>query len=338
MNQLLNTFFFSGSSNITDLRAVLAGGGNPGVVSGLLSKNSMSVLRASQKVPLFVDSGAFGGVVEGFGSVFEKYRALGEFHPHNLLYVVMPDVYKDQHASMRLIDQYCEEIQSFIDDGFECIVPFQRGTLSLVELHRYVVSVLGHSNFRVGLPMSAEARHPPEDILSFLNHTPDLRIHFLGRSFRPLEKELRLYKTFHDFDASADAAMLVNWLSGERECALNVECAWESAIKSWDDTEIAYIIYNEPESLTDDAFKFIASYFNLKPKQVAEVAALDHWKEFVDYYTCHELMHLVHFVLCKASPKRDAREQQLAKKVKCYLNGEIMPRLNQTEQVQLALV
>lgn len=200
----------SGMSRPNDLRAAVASPIGAGVVATELSENAMEgvadAVAAGKEV--FVDSGAFSAFKAAikagkpnatkadFDKVFTKYNKLIEkvkarttFAQRGLLTVVAPDVVGDQTASLALLRKHAEEVKQWMEDGFEVIVPFQRGPLPQSEVYKQVADILGGNDFVVGIPSNAAAMSNEEfaELLS-QPYKPD-RIHILGAVNSPRVEE-----------------------------------------------------------------------------------------------------------------------------------------------------
>lgn len=344
MNLLLDTFFFSGSSNLTDLQATIDGGGNPGLVSSRLSSNSLRLLSETVGFPVFVDSGAFGGDVSDFDAVFDAYDKVVARVGARRAYLVMPDVFLDQEASLRVLAEHADTVRHYIRLGCEAIVPLQRGERPLSVLYGRVVELLGTDNFRAGLPMGHKARHSQEQIHAFLRDSRPAKVHFLGRSFRPLKQELEYYKTFSHFHASADAAMLVNWVSSGKACGDNIQYAFDQSeadtFTDFDDTELMYDLFNSSDVFSDGELEIIAKDFRLARPQLESAIKNEVWNELVEEQTYGGMtapLLVSKLIRSHVTPKSHFRKTYLREKVRSYLNGNIYERISSTPQAEFQL-
>lgn len=200
----------SGMSRPGDFRAAVASPIGAGVVATELSATMIEQVAAAVAAgkEVFVDSGAFSAFKAAmkagkpnatkadFDKVFTKYNQLIEkvkerttFAQRGLLTVVAPDVVGDQTASLALLRKHADEVKQWMEDGFEVIVPFQRGPLPQSEVYKQVAEILGGNDFVVGVPSNAAALNNEEfaELLS-QPYKPD-RIHILGAVNSPRVEE-----------------------------------------------------------------------------------------------------------------------------------------------------
>ena len=138
---------------------------------------------------LFLDSGEFNlagkGVsvpLEGKRNLFDEYdNIVGDIAPENRgnVTLVMPDVIGDQQASLDLQRKHSAKIQQYIDDGFDVIIPIQKGKKTLTEAHDEVAAEFGEGNFRVGVPSNKKAVTNKE-LSDFMKTSKPSKIHMLG--------------------------------------------------------------------------------------------------------------------------------------------------------------
>lgn len=173
-----------------------------GVDVGLLSKNaidSMAHAVVDFRVPVFVDSGAFGNfrqMIKGnqpkpldFDAILSKYdditSAIAEFnvaedndYPRPLF--VMPDIVGNQRGSLDLIKKHKNWITGELTGNLsQPIIPIQKGGLTLAQAYQEVVNTLGRDDFIVGIPSNAKAVSR-DDLIKFLREAQPKRVHFLG--------------------------------------------------------------------------------------------------------------------------------------------------------------
>jgi hypothetical protein len=173
-----------------------------GVDVGLLSKNaidSMAHAVVDFRVPVFVDSGAFGNfrqMIKGnqpkpldFDAILSKYdditSAIAEFnvaedndYPRPLF--VMPDIVGNQRGSLDLIKKHKNWITGELTGNLsQPIIPIQKGGLTLAQAYQEVVNTLGRDDFIVGVPSNAKAVSR-DDLIKFLREAQPKRVHFLG--------------------------------------------------------------------------------------------------------------------------------------------------------------
>ena len=173
-----------------------------GVDVGLLSKNaidSMAHAVVDFRVPVFVDSGAFGNfrqIIKGnqpkpldFDAILSKYdditNAIAEFnvaedndYPRPLF--VMPDIVGNQRGSLDLIKKHKNWITGELTGNLsQPIIPIQKGGLTLAQAYQEVVDTLGRDDFIVGVPSNAKAVSR-DDLIKFLREAQPKRVHFLG--------------------------------------------------------------------------------------------------------------------------------------------------------------
>ena len=160
---------------------------------------------------VFVDSNAFsafrkGGEVD-FDQVLGRYAELvGRAARPELLAVVMPDRIGDQRGTLALLAAYRERVRHFVAAGADVLVPLQKGELSLAEVYRETVAVLGTDAFRVGLPSNEEAV-TEEELLDLVAEVKPRRLHLLGiaRQKRLVGLVMRLRELSPDTHVSTDA-------------------------------------------------------------------------------------------------------------------------------------
>jgi hypothetical protein len=134
---------------------------------------------------VFADSGAFGAFRKGirldvadFLRVLSVYRALTAHAQPGHLRIVAPDVVGDQDATLDLLRYFASDIRDLHERGAVVLVPLQRGRLTISEMHAEVVGILGFC-FCSALPTNAAAL-PSDEVLTFLQRSRPLSVHFLG--------------------------------------------------------------------------------------------------------------------------------------------------------------
>lgn len=226
--------FASGMSSISDLAAgsdVISGNerNGMGVVASRLSKNALNVLANdifNRGLKTFVDSGAYSArdqeAQPDFDTTFKQYdQILGAVDALNEaekqwgteippIKFVMPDVLGNQDATVDLIEQYKNIIQSYMRfNGSEPIIPLQTGKKPLAQFYDEVVQTLGGDNFTVGIPQRV---NPPskQELGEFLSKAKPKKIHFLGAgassNLNPLLAVVAQYSP--DTEVSADASII----------------------------------------------------------------------------------------------------------------------------------
>ena len=206
----------SGMSRPGDFKAAEASSIGAGVVATELSAPMIDTVAEAvvNGKEVFVDSGAFSAFKAAmkagksnatkadFNKVFAKYNQLTEkvkaqttHMQRGLLTLVAPDVVGDQAASLDLLRKHADEVKQWMEDGFEVIVPFQRGPLPQSEVYKQVTEILGGTDFVVGIPSNAAALSN-EDFAELLSqpYKPD-RIHILGAVKSPrLEERMKVIR------------------------------------------------------------------------------------------------------------------------------------------------
>jgi hypothetical protein len=172
-----------------------------GIDIGQLSANGLKVLadKILGGARVFVDSGAFSIFKSNvknnedrslnFDAILEKYNAITQAvedlnewqdysYPRPMF--VMPDIVGNQKTSIELVEKYANYIKADADfDILTPIVPIQKGELTLAEVYKKIVSIIGTNNFVVGLPSNAEAISKDE-LKAFLQEIKPANVHFLG--------------------------------------------------------------------------------------------------------------------------------------------------------------
>ena len=151
---------------------------------------------------LFIDSGAFGAFQRRtqdqkkkgkvirkadpnfrldfdqlFGNIDKVVDGVDESQRKNVS-IVMPDIIGEQQESIDAQMKHAEKIQSYIDAGFDVIIPIQSGELSSVEMYNQLKEKFG-DNFRVGIPSNKNAT-PIQDIVKLVTEIEPSRVHMLG--------------------------------------------------------------------------------------------------------------------------------------------------------------
>jgi hypothetical protein len=196
-----SNYFWSGSNNAGEIRALTKHGKNVGVAVDILIRDDLRALPAIKEmrgtgIPIFVDSGAFGEVdiiggrvkvkkpitsadwVERL-DVYETIAAeLGAFS-----LCVAPDRVGDQAVTLQRLKAHRDQIRRIVDvHGGRLIIPCQNGRLTLAAFWRKAVKILGVKNRELlipGMPMKKGATSSV-DVVDFLETTGEQVIHLLG--------------------------------------------------------------------------------------------------------------------------------------------------------------
>lgn len=174
------TYYASGSNHPGEIRGFAELGHPIGVSALQLSERALTLL-GQVRVPLFVDSGAFG---ETAGRAFDSARWERVLDVYERLArvgvrVVAPDKVGDQIETLARLRRHRWRLLWLRALGAELIVPLQRGPLGLVELYDRVVELLGDEDFVVGLPGNRAALDE-EDLLPLLRARTPRALHVLG--------------------------------------------------------------------------------------------------------------------------------------------------------------
>ena len=152
-----------------------------------LFRSNIREKEKTSMLSLFEEVRAAEWKVMDFDKVFEKYGVLeDEIAEENASeesfvqpYFVMPDVIGDQEVTIGLYEKYRIEVAGRMACSANNIVPLQAGKMSLAEVYRRIVSIVGTERFVVGIP-SQEAAVSQRELADFLNEIRPARIHFLG--------------------------------------------------------------------------------------------------------------------------------------------------------------
>jgi hypothetical protein len=270
--------YHSGMSSITDFR----GAAMAGVPVGLQIMDASEAVRAEAVAYadggglVFNDTGAFPAFRRNeevdFAEVFRRFRAMlaAATRPAGLAFV-MPDRVGDQSGTLRLLEEYRDEVAHFVAAGCDVMVAVQRGELSLAEAYRETCRVLGTDEFRVAMP-SNEAAVTEGELLAFLDEVRPRRLHLLGiarnRRFAPLVAEIR--RRSPETHVSSDANRLRAMLGKGRPVTEAVNRRVRERIDEvleedhlagvGDVTEIVYHIWNTPAFLKESEARRLARH------------------------------------------------------------------------------
>lgn len=250
--------FSSGMSRPGDFTAALAAGKHVGIEIGELSDASIpkiaDALARAPDAQLFVDTGAFslfkanerakasgqqtfedfpdGGRGIDWKETFDRFDALqrelskasedqgGE--AVNRVHWVMPDVVGNQKASLDLLREHEEEIRSYVEFGFNPIIPLQKGERSLAEAYDEAVKIIGRDGLTVGIP-SNEKAVTTEEFRDFMREVGNRigGVHFLGAaSEKTAGPKLDVLREIgFDGQVSMDANRLRSAMYGETDRA-----------------------------------------------------------------------------------------------------------------------
>lgn len=261
--------FHSGMSAITDFRGATMAGVPVGlqIMEASAAVRAEAVAYADRGGLVFNDSGAFPAFRRNeevdFAEVFRRYGAMlaAAKSPEHLAFV-MPDRVGDQAKTLRLLEEYREEVAAFVAAGCDVLVAVQRGEQSLAAAYRETCRVLGTDKFRVAMP-SNEAAVTEGELLAFLDEVRLARLHLLGiarsRRFAPLVTEIRRVspETHVSSDANRLRAMLGAGRPVTEAVARRVRARVDEAVEEdhWagvgDLTELIYAIWNVPAFLSE---------------------------------------------------------------------------------------
>jgi hypothetical protein len=191
----MSTWFCSGSETPAIFRGFARAGADVGIdvtsSSPSILEMAASYTRAGGRV--FVDSGAFGAfrrrlaktsvrknrpATVDFDLVFDRYNRLVADGRAAGLHLVMPDCIGDQAASLSLLRKYADDVRDFIAAGVVCLVPLQRGELTLPALHDAVTEIVG-PGWVPALP-SNEAAITAAEAVAYVADVRPRRLHLLG--------------------------------------------------------------------------------------------------------------------------------------------------------------
>jgi N12 class adenine-specific DNA methylase len=245
--------FVSGMSAPGDFTKLFGRGKNVGISVLELSKPSIpKIAQQLADTPgayLFVDSGAFsvhmGNVREAdaaekegrqpaeparldHDATMRRYADLelalskaSDGQAMGRMFLVMPDVVGDQAASLRLVEEYAENIKGF---GLQAIIPLQSGDLTLTEAYEQMMRHLGMDPGSdispiIGIP-TAEMAASNEELTALLRKYGDNihGVHVLGAiADSTLQPRLDAIKAAgYDGNVSADANRLRSMTSKKR--------------------------------------------------------------------------------------------------------------------------
>lgn len=157
--------------------------------------------QRGHRVPVFVDSGAFGEVdrnlqvirpmtPEDWGKVLGLYERLGRVLGSSL-YVVAPDRVGDQEKTLERLERYAPELRGLQELGVNVIVPLQHGAMTSAEMARRVDRLLGRGQYIAGF--AATDKIPTGVLLTgireLLSQRDDFQgLHLLGLGERSRRK------------------------------------------------------------------------------------------------------------------------------------------------------
>lgn len=239
------TVFASGMSRPGDMTAGAYAWGRMdtrgiGVEATELSDNALKLLAeriANIHVRAFVDSGAFNrfrrslktgeSPVQDFDDVMARYERLTEaiseaneaVEDLPLPMFVMPDIVGDQAGTIKLLRKYAKEIHLYTQFRVaRPVVALQVGDLSLAEMYRQAIEIIGSDDFIVGIPSNEKAVTAAQlrDLLQTLRPKA---IHFLGAAQeKTLAPKLDVVaEVAPDIEISADANILRSALYGREK-------------------------------------------------------------------------------------------------------------------------
>lgn len=168
------------------------------------------VRRVSDRVPILLDSGAFGAFTAAvrqldpeqqiprfddpawrasalplatldFRAIAAAYATVAADHPRNVT-LVLPDVVGFQDESLALLEQFRAEFQWVSESPVTALLPIQRGFLTPSEYHTKAVEALGFLPDGWGFPSREAAMSVPEIVAGVRDalRVGMRRIHFLG--------------------------------------------------------------------------------------------------------------------------------------------------------------
>lgn len=191
--------FVSGVNDPGEVLGLALSGHWIGVTADRISKPLIAALAEFEGggMRVFVDSGAFSEVKfakDGTRSIvkpithtrwveiLDLYRQVGAAVGARRCLVVAPDCVGDQVETMRRFATYREEIRQLVADGFQVIVPVQRGAMPLPAFWFAALDVLGLDQNQViaGVP-SRKGATTPDDVAELCGVLGlNARIHLLG--------------------------------------------------------------------------------------------------------------------------------------------------------------
>jgi hypothetical protein len=190
--------YTSGTNRTCDIHGVRKAGLPIGVDVSKLSESGIRAILES-KVPILLDSGAFGEVTIQCGEAMvtrpisdqEWTRRLDIYlritrglcrprqrcHPPAVT-VIAPDQVGSQEATLERLKRFRADIKRLRSAGAEVVVPMQAGDLRIADFYHKVTATLG---FRPvpAMPMK-KAPQAVEQICQFLQDVHVRRLHFLG--------------------------------------------------------------------------------------------------------------------------------------------------------------
>lgn len=170
------------------------------------------------RVPVFVDSGAFGEidkagkVVRPLGPadwehVFGVYERLSRAGVD--LTVVAPDRVGDQAHTLRLLELHGPRVRALMARGVRVLVPLQRGGLTLTQFADKVSSILG-AGWTPGIPSSKLAA-PLNEVVEVLRGGRFASVHLLGRGPKRKSTDAVL-ETIHSASPGIEVTMDSNFM------------------------------------------------------------------------------------------------------------------------------
>ena len=190
--------FASGTNRTCDIRGASAAGTPLGVDVSKISESGIRAILKS-KVPVLLDSGAFGEVTACDGKIAvtnpisdrEWHRRLSVYlriskalRKHSgpalcpRVTVVAPDQVGSQDLTLLRLAKFKRAVKAIKGAGAQVVVPLQKGKLDIADFYQKVLAVLGF-NVVPAIPMKKAACSPAE-VLRFLKRTAVTSIHLLG--------------------------------------------------------------------------------------------------------------------------------------------------------------
>jgi hypothetical protein len=192
----VDAVFASGSNRTSDIRGFVEAGVPVGVDVNELSSASIHELEelAGKKIPVFVDSGAFGevkwnaekGKLEPVKPITDAewnrrldiYDRLADKLGKQLT-VVAPDRVGDQAETLARLAKYSDRIKALRAKGVRVVVAVQRGDVPMADFFEQAKRSAGVDDLIPAMPMK-KAAATPEMVVEFAGKVKPKEIHLLG--------------------------------------------------------------------------------------------------------------------------------------------------------------
>jgi len=257
--------FASGTNRTCDIRGAAAAGIPLGVDVSKISESGIRAILKS-KVPVLLDSGAFGEVTVCSGKIvvatpisdrewqrrlsiyLRISKALGKRSsraPRPWVTVVAPDQVGSQEFTLLRLAKFKRAVKAIKAAGAQVVVPLQKGHLDIADFYQKALLVLGF-NVVPAIPMK-KAACSPDDVLGFLKRTGVTSIHLLGiglanakaasliRQIEEIAPEIRISLDSNRIRAAVGHHRPITTL--EREYVEDLAGSWsgEVDLREWDD-------------------------------------------------------------------------------------------------------